>query len=178
MRLLIDGYNVIFGETDRPPHRPERELEQMRNDLLERLEAYRTTSDEDITVVFDGGEAGAHLARFQHYGGVEVIFSDPSSDADEEIKEYLHGYSGVRDTKVVTNDRPLAQAAKKLGARIVGTEWLIDRMQRAAARAGDEKANAEPACKFGEVPPGEVERGIEDFGDLDESDFPEDDGEK
>ena len=174
MRLLIDGYNVLFAETHRPLPKPERELEQMRNDLLGRLEAYRTTADEDITVVFDGGEAGAHLARFQHFGGVEVIFSDPASDADEEIKEYLRGYSGARDTKVVTDDRPLAQAAKKLGARVVGTEWLVERMQRAAARAGDEKANAEPACKFGEVPPGEVDRGIEAFGDLDESDFEED----
>ncbi len=185
MRLIIDGYNVIFAETHpassrtagptpwrrRPLPKAERELESMRSDFLRRLEAYRMNSDEDLTVVFDGGEAGAHLARFQHFGGIEVIFSDPASDADEEIKEYLRGYSGIRDTRVVTDDRPLAGAVKKLGGRVVGTEWLMERMQHSAAKKGNERATAEPACKFGEVPPGEVDRGIEAFGDLDESDF-------
>ncbi len=171
MRLIIDGYNVIFAETHRPLPKVEPLLEEMRNDFLRRLEAFRTNSDEDVTAVFDGGEAGAHLARYQHFGGIEVIFSDPASDADEEIKEYLRGYSGARDSRVVTDDRALAQAVKKLGARVVGTEWLMEHMQNSAARKGNEKATAEPACKFGEVPPGEVDRGIEAFGDLDESDF-------
>jgi predicted RNA-binding protein with PIN domain len=112
--LIIDGYNVVFAETHRPLPKPPRELEQMHNDLLRRLEAWRTTTDEDFTAVFDGSEEGVRLARFQHFGRLEVIFSDPKSDADEEIKTYFRGYSG---------------------ARVVGTAWLIDRMRRVSAAA-------------------------------------------
>ena len=95
MRLVIDGYNVIFAETHRPLPKHEPELEQMREDLLRRLEEYRVGEGDDVTVVFDGGEGGAHLARFQHFAGVEVIFSDPKSDADEEIRTYQIGRAHV-----------------------------------------------------------------------------------
>ena len=175
MKIVVDGYNVIFAETHRPLPKGPRELEQMRNDLLRRLEAYRTTEGADVTVVFDGGEEGAHLARFQHFGGLEVIFSDPRSDADEEIKTYLRESSHARDMRVITDDRPLAQACGHLGARVSGTAWLVDHLEHARARRGNELAEAEPACKFGEIGPGEVERGLKDFGDLDESDFEDDD---
>ncbi len=171
VKLLIDGYNVIFAETHRPLPRVERELEQMRDDLLRRLEDFRTAEGIEITVVFDGGEAGAHLARFQHVGGIEVIFSDPKSDADEEIKTYLRQSSHARDMRLITDDRPLAQSSKNLGARVAGTAWLIEHMQRSRARRGSERASAEPACKFGGTPESEVDRWTEVFGDLDESDF-------
>lgn len=175
MRLVIDGYNVIFTETHRPLPRGERELEQMRDDLLRRLEEHRLVEGGDITVVFDGGEGGAHLARFQHFGGLEVIFSDPKSDADEEIKTYLRESSHARDMNVVTDDRPLGQSAKRLGAKVSSTEWLIEHMQHSQALRGDERRTAEPTCKFGGPAPSEVDSWTEVFGDLDEDDFEEDD---
>ena len=175
VRLVIDGYNVIFTETHRPLPKGPRELEQMRNDLLRRLEEYRVVAGEEVTVVFDGGEEGAHLARFQHFGGLEVIFSDPRSDADEEIKTYLRESSAARDMRVVTDDRPLAQSAKRLGARVAGTAWLIEHMEHVRTRRGNEQREAEPAAKFGGPAPSEIDRWTEEFGDLDESDFEEDD---
>jgi len=186
LRLVIDGYNVIFAETHRRfgrltgpagaarPVRPGAgECEQMRTELLQRLEQYRIGTDEEMTVVFDGGEEGAHLARFQHYGGVEVIFSDPSSDADEEIKELVRQSSGARDLRVVTDDVELAQSAKRLGAKAAPAGWLLERMAEVLNRRGDEEAEAEPASKFGGPADYEVDPWVQEFGDLDESDFDE-----
>ncbi len=176
MRLVIDGYNVIFAETHRPLPKQEPELQQMREDLLRRLEEYRVGEGEDVTVVFDGGEEGAHLARFQHFGGVEVIFSDPRSDADEEIRTYLRESSHARDMRVVTDDRPLALSAKRLGARVSGTAWLEEHMEHSRARRGDAIATAEPAGKYEGPAESEVDGWTETFGDLDESDFEDDEG--
>jgi hypothetical protein len=100
------------------------------------------------------------------------VFSDPGSDADEEIKKLVRESSGARDLRVVTDDRDLAQAAKRLGARASGTEWLLERMTRVEERRGDEEVKAEPACKFNGPADFEVDGWVEQFGDLDEDDFP------
>ena len=173
MALLIDGYNVIFAMVRHPLKYDSGECERLRTDLLERLERYRTRTGEEITVVFDGGPGGAHLARLQHFGGLTVIFSDPKSDADEEIKRLVRESSGAREIRVVTDDRSIAAHVRRFRAKVVGTEDLLRRMERTEKRRGAEAEDTEPACKFSGPPGFEVDDWVEAFGDLDEHDLEE-----
>jgi len=170
MSLLVDGYNVIFAEAGKSPVNESGECERLRTGFLERLEQYRTLSGEEITVVFDGGAGGAHLARHQWFGGLEVIFSDPASDADAEIKRLVRESTHARDLRVVTDDRELAQYVRRFRARVSGTGELLAKMERAEERAEKSAEEADPACKFTGPEPYEVDDWVEVFGDFDEED--------
>jgi hypothetical protein len=173
MSLLVDGYNVIFAEAGGPVRHEAGECERLRTGLLERLEQYRTLGREEITVVFDGGVGGAHLARHQWFGGLEVIFSDPASDADTEIKRLVRESTHARDLRVVTDDRELAQYVRRFHARVSGTADLLAKMERAEERAEKRAEDADPACKFTGPEPYEVDDWVEVFGEFDEEDLDE-----
>jgi predicted RNA-binding protein with PIN domain len=169
MPLIVDGYNVIFA--GRHPLRYESgECERLRTELLERLEHYRNLTGEEITVVFDGGPSGAHLARHQWFGGLEVVFSDAEGDADEEIKRLVRESTGARDLRVVTDDRELAQGVRRLRARVSATGELLGKMGRAEKRADAHADDADPACKFTGPAPHEVDDWVDLFGEVDEED--------
>jgi predicted RNA-binding protein with PIN domain len=170
MALLVDGYNVVFAEAGAPVRKEAGEIERLRTGLLERLEQYRTLGREEITVVFDGGVGGAHLARHQWFGGTEVIFSEPSSDADAEIKQIVRESTHARDLRVVTDDRELAQYVRRFHATVSGTADLLAKMERAEEQAEKRAEDADPACKFTGPGPNEVKDWMEIFGELDEED--------
>ena len=173
MGLIIDGYNVIFAMVRHPLQYDSGECERLRTELLERLERYRSHRQEDITVVFDGGPKGAHLARDQHFGGLRVIFSDPNADADTEIKQLVRESTGARDLRIVTDDAELARFVRRLGARVSSTEDLQRKMQAVEKKSGEEDQEAEPSCKFDGPAPYEVDPWVAAFGDIDEEDLDE-----
>ncbi|HUU43613.1 MAG TPA: NYN domain-containing protein [Planctomycetota bacterium] len=173
--LIVDGYNVIFAEAGHVMDLASGTCERLRTALLERLEFYRTQTGEEITVVFDGGAGGAHLARLQHHGGLTVIFSDPSEDADTEIKRLVRESSGSRELRVVTDDRSIERAVKRFRARVSSTEDLLRKLRRAEERAGGADQRAEPSFKYGGPPESDVDAWVDVFGDLDEEDLDEDD---
>lgn len=174
LALIVDGYNVIFAIVRRPLDYDSGECERLRTDLMERLERYRTLTGEEITVVFDGGPGGAHLARFQHFGGLAVIFSDPASDADTEIKHLVRESTGARELRVVTDDRSLATAVGRFRAKVSSTGDLMRKMDAVEKRRGIEAERAEPSFKFSGPASYEVDDWVDAFGDLDEADLEED----
>jgi len=173
LKLIIDGYNVIFALLNRPVSYGSGECERLRTELLERLEHYRVLRGEDITVVFDGGPGGAHLARLQHFGGLTVIFSDPGSDADAEIKRLVRESTGARDLCVVTDDNSIAAHVRRFRAKVATTADLLRRLEQAEKREGEAGRPSEPPCKFEGPAPYEVADWVAEFGDLDEDDIDE-----
>ena len=75
---------------------------------------------------------------------------------------------------VVTDDRELARACARIGAKTVSTAWLIERMNHAERRKGHEHSSAEPSCKFNGPSEIDVDGWVQEFGDLDEKDFGDD----
>ena len=173
MALIVDGYNVIFAMVRHPLRYDSGECERLRTELLERLERYRTLTREEITVVFDGGPGGAHLARLQHFGGLTVIFSDPDSDADAEIKRLVRESTGARELRVVTDDRTITAQVKRFRAKTSSTDDLLRKMERAEKRSGDEAEQADPSYKFTGPADYEVDDWVAAFGEVDEEEFEE-----
>jgi predicted RNA-binding protein with PIN domain len=171
LSLIIDGYNVIFAAVRHPLRYDSHECERLRTGLLERLERYRASTGEEITVVFDGGPSGAHLARLQRFGGLRVVFSDPESDADSEIKGLVRESTGGRDLRVVSDDRELLSCVKRFRARVSSAGELLARMERYEKRAGEEAGRAEPSFKFEGPAPYEVDDWVDVFGEVDEEDL-------
>jgi len=175
LALIVDGYNVIFAMVRHPLRYDSGECERLRTGLLERLERYRTLTGEEITVVFDGGPGGAHLARLQHFGGLTVIFSDPESDADAEIKRLVRESTGARELRVVTDDRRIAAGVRRFGAKISSTDDLLRKMGRAEKRQGVEAEQAEPSYRPADY---EVDDWVAAFGEVDEQELDDEEDEE
>lgn len=124
--FLIDGSNAVYALFPSWPGSIEDQNEKA-NDFIERLSDWAKREPRlEIEVVFDGpsrakpSRMGASLVR--------VIFSEDLS-ADEIIIEKIFALRYFqRKATVVTNDRALAEEARKENARVISPESLWRRV--------------------------------------------------
>lgn len=112
VHLVIDGYNLIGAMTI--PDHVKMDLEDVREELIKRLLAYKRLKGCKITVVFDGKGSGSFYRARMNQGGVEIIFSKDGEEADQILKEMAkterHGMT------LVTSDRAVVSFAEACGA--------------------------------------------------------------
>jgi len=128
LHLIIDGYNLL-GARGQGPGGGLRELEPLREALIQELARYRQTKAHPVTVVFDGWQAGLGAERREHRSGVEVVYSRRGERADQVIRRLVEGYG--RDCAVVSSDREVADHARARGAFVIAA-WEFDARLRAA----------------------------------------------
>jgi predicted RNA-binding protein with PIN domain len=150
MKLIIDGYNLIFAERDLPAS--PNALERARNELIYLLTHYNLKKSYQIIVVFDGD------SRFNwfntHYiipnpvqtrqaracPGIEIHFSASDSSADDLIKKMIYSYTHpgleswsrkrvVQDAQVVTSDRELIRTANKMGITTIDSRDFLHELR-------------------------------------------------
>ncbi|HXG25366.1 MAG TPA: NYN domain-containing protein [Candidatus Binatia bacterium] len=128
-RVLVDGRNVQHalaraGAADLPTAA-----------LVARLRAAFAPPTE-IELVLDGHPIGSPSGRIGP--GFQVTFSRGAS-ADrvigERVGEVLRslGAAGAWSVVVVTDDREVRNHARRSGARVEGTAWLVDRLSAGPA---------------------------------------------
>lgn len=133
-RLVVDGSNLLHRlarERGRPDAAPPVALTGRLRAAVPREIA--------LTVFLDGPPDPGGPSALRS-GGVEIRHS-PRGGADAAILWSIRLGREAASTLLVTDDRDLARAARDLGARTVGTAWLIGRLtpRRAGASpaAGD-----------------------------------------
>jgi predicted RNA-binding protein with PIN domain len=120
IHLIIDGYNLI-RQSPRLSLLDASDLEAGREALLESLAAYRRSRPlHQVTVVFDGWQAGELKETRDLFQGVKVIFSRRGERADEVIKRLLA--KERHRALIVSSDRELQQCADRVGAAWVGAD--------------------------------------------------------
>ena len=101
--ILIDGYNLIgIAHIN---------LEQARQDLIQRLCQYVNIKKHALTVVFDGWKDGQEVETKQRVGNITVIYSSLGEKADFVIKKVLSAHSQF--WIVVSSDREIYDFAEK-----------------------------------------------------------------
>jgi len=99
LKILIDGYNLL-PQTDY----------SNREDLISALIKYRKIRSHTVTIVFDGTYGGTGSGTQMMSGGIEIIFSPLTLQADDTIEELL-ATGKYRNHLVVSSDRRLQKAA-------------------------------------------------------------------
>lgn len=145
MKLIIDGYNLIFADQRLPvsPH----SLERARNELIWLLTHYNMKKSHQIVVVFDGDDRFNWLCgRYcipmpgctkRSSARIDVRYSAGDSSADDMIKDLVAGCARpssskrsrrhVSDVNVITSDRSLARTVGKRGVTTTNCrEFLKD----------------------------------------------------
>ncbi len=126
--IIVDGYNLLFAIAELPERVSEEALERARGRLLARLANLGQHRGEKVVVVFDCRRPGPR--RVEAVGGVEVVFAGPRRSADDEIRAMVANSTAPRHILVVTSDRELAEACRKLGARVTGVRGFYSRLVR------------------------------------------------
>jgi len=110
---IIDGFNLIHKINNlRHSLSPHREL-------IHYIRDNRLTGSKNnrVSIVFDGRP---NLEAIREKGNFELFFSQEQS-ADDLIKTKLSRFKKTSEVVVVSDDREIRSAAKKLGARICRT---------------------------------------------------------
>lgn len=115
MPYLIDGHNLIpkMGLSLRSP--------DDETQLIARLQEFSRQQRTKVDVFFDNAPPGQ--SRTQRHGNVTAHFVRQGETADRAIIRYLTSLGGeAKNWTVVSSDREVQAAARKLQARVLSSE--------------------------------------------------------
>ncbi|PYQ13128.1 MAG: hypothetical protein DMH00_05025 [Acidobacteria bacterium] len=156
-KILIDGYNLLYKDGVLK-NLAERSLEEAREELLDRIAAYRT-AEMEILVVFDG--QGARDRRNPPgRPGIQVRFSRGPRTADQVILEIIEREPKRGSLSVVTSDKKdIGRVARAEGVRWISSETFLRRLKRIGPK-GVRRHEEKPATSSSE----ELEYWLKRFG--------------
>ena len=126
--IIIDGYNLIGIH--------HRDLPKKREELIQKLIAYRKLKGHDMTVVFDGWKSGGHKQEEGVTGGIRVIYSRLGDKADRVIKKMIE--QDRKEWIVITSDREIMAHAWSLGSVPVTSDQFMKIVEHAESITGGE----------------------------------------
>lgn len=170
MRLLIDGYNLLFQSIVIERGLQGRNaLRAARGRLMELLFELIDDSERVGTmIVFDAKEAPPGLPdRYVHHG-IQIVFARDWDSADELIQLEIRKHPTPKRLTVVSSDHAIHKKAIARGAKVLDSdEWLdeqFDRQRRQRKAKDDDAANPDPDIKQRELSDDEKRKWLEDFG--------------
>ena len=117
--LAVDGYNVSLAGW------PTLALSAQRRRLIDALEALAARTGCGVTVVFDGADVGRGLPGESRPRGVQVRFTAPGVEADDELLALLDALPVDRPITVASSDRRVADGSRRRGASVISTDQLL-----------------------------------------------------
>ncbi len=126
MRILIDGYNLLFQSELVGTGRGPGWLDRARQRLIALLHAHLP---EDLLartiVVFDASQTGDSSQDFQSQKGVSIVFSRQHPEADDLLEELIRKHPTPKRLQVVSSDHRIRRCAKARRAQSVDSESFL-----------------------------------------------------
>ncbi|MBA4018835.1 MAG: hypothetical protein C0483_16835 [Pirellula sp.] len=138
MRLLIDGYNLMYAAgIVGPPGRGAGGLERSRAALIQFVASTLEVGDKSsAVVVFDAAGAPPGLPHTLFIDGVTIRFAKGYSDADELLEELIATNNTPRRLTVVSSDHRVQRAARRRKATAVDSDVWYDTALRKRTNRG------------------------------------------
>ena len=163
MPIIVDAYNYLYARAGLEDMLPIRDFNAARTDMLEFLEKYRRTVRRKIIVVIDGKHAKGMGAKT--FGGLDIVYA--GKDADTAIEEIVERAHGRKQTLVVSSDRAVKKAVKRLGATPIGS-GEFHKMAAKELERRKRKHPPEPRQKYHPPSKAEVDYWLKKFTEPDE----------
>lgn len=147
VHIVIDGYNLIGTSTF--SNKSTIDLEDTREELIQKLIIYKRLKSCKITVVFDGKGSGNLNRNKMNNKGIEVIFSRDGEEADQILKEMAK--TERQGMILVSSDRAVISVAESYGAVAIPSDEFQDLLSMAiyADMKGVTEESDEPSNKKG-----------------------------
>lgn len=166
MRLLIDGYNLLFARGRSTRSQRLVSVSAARKALLDLLVRYKAATGHSVAVFFDGTPHQFGFRRRERVGGVDIIFSYPDTTADEALMNHLEVAQPRTDVQVVTSDNSLKRFAKRMGAKVMDCAQFMRHLRRVLHKISEKAEEQEPREKLMCLSPGEVDYWVRLFSQL------------
>lgn len=135
MRLLIDGYNVMFAAGLMQPKFGPNGLRHARTRFLERLATLvDSASLRQTTVVFDAVKSAERLDRATAHKGITVLFAVGDATADDRIERIIQEHPNPKALTVVSSDHRVIASAKRRKAKSKSADDFMAELEARAAR--------------------------------------------
>lgn len=115
MHIIIDGYNLI-RQSSSLRRFEKQSLEEGRRALILHLAEYKKKKGHNITVVFDGWDAGNPNEERDREKSINIIYSRHGEKADDVIKKLAD--NSPEETVIITSDREIASYASRRGKTV------------------------------------------------------------
>ncbi len=147
MRLLIDGYNLMFESTSIEQSADGRgALRAARGRLLHLLVDLIDEAMRDQTmIVFDAKKAPPGLPDQYAYYGIRIVFARDWDSADELIQNEIRLHSAPKTLTVVSSDHAIHRGALARGAKVIDSDQWLDRELENRARLARQGPNSPEA---------------------------------
>lgn len=166
MELLVDGHNLMFAASESDERYNVERGEAAREEVLALLARYQAIKGDRILCFFDGGAGGGGLPRHTFGHGLQIVYSDPKSDADTEIKNHVARHHAPSQVLVVTSDNAIQAFVRRLGVETIPSQRFLRRMRELLAESGH--PDDEPPEKFDGADDEEADFWMRVFGVDDE----------
>jgi len=163
MDIFVDGHNLMFFAERMDARYSVERGEPARDALLGLLSRYVAVKGDKMVCFFDGGRTGGHLPRQTFGRGLQIVYSDPKSDADTEIKQKVATHDRPAEARVITSDNAIRRFVEKFGARVTGSREFLTEVKEVLNEAA--QPSDEPMEKYGEAPDPDEEYWLKVFGD-------------
>ncbi len=167
MELVVDGHNLMFAASELDERYNVERGEAAREEVLALLARYQAAKGDRILCFFDGGRGGDGLPRYTFGHGLQIIYSDPRSDADTEIKNHVARHHSPAEVVVVTSDNAIQAFVRKLGVEAIPSQEFLRRVRGLLAESGH--PDDEPPEKYEGADDDETDFWMRVFG-LDDED--------
>ena len=160
MSIIVDGYNYI-GRSRRGLRLDD---PKARDTIISLFGQYCRKTRKSLTIVFDGTYSVNLANRKRQYGRVKVIYTSPTSLADDLIKKMIRSRArGQRQgLLIVTSDEEILQYAQKYNVAWIRSEAFEQTVQQALETPESiDRKNVR-------LSPDEVQKWMEIFGAEDE----------
>jgi predicted RNA-binding protein with PIN domain len=117
--LAVDGYNVSLAGW------PTLALSAQRHRLVDAVGALAARTRCTAVVVFDGADVGAGLPGESRPRGVQVRFTPPDVEADDELLALVDALPLTTPVVVASSDRRVADGARRRGANVISGPQLL-----------------------------------------------------
>lgn len=130
MSIIVDGYNYIGRSQRLKLSDPE-----ARDTIISLFGQYCRRTKKALTLVFDGTYSVNLANRKRQYGRVNVIYTSPTSSADDLIKQMIRerAHGQRQGLLIVTSDAEILQCAKDHNVAWMRSEAFEQTIQRVLA---------------------------------------------
>jgi predicted RNA-binding protein with PIN domain len=170
MRILIDGYNLLFQSGLGGRARGPGWIQQARGQLINFLHAHMgdhwTTS---TTIVFDKSQGKETQLDYHTQRGMRIVFAIEHPEADDLIEELIQAHTSPKSLMVVSSDLRVRRRAVTRRARSVDSEAFLRMLeggQFLEPPTGQEAFKGDSIDEADRLSDSEVQFWLREFGDL------------
>lgn len=168
MRYVIDACNLLFSNRKLEELLDQQGFQAARAELVAMASKFAHAEKlDEVVLVFDGSEKGAHRPRQSREaaGRVILVFADPRASADKFIVEMVEDAKRPGEITVVSNDKFIIRNVTRAAGKHLSCGAFMRKFKQTLKHAADPLKGEYPR-KYSnmELTPREMEEWMKYFG--------------